>query len=151
MIKKLFTVTMMLFYLSAAFGVVLGQASCCEEPDIAESMACHEVCLINEDQSHTNPGPNPYTHNEPKESCCPDCEFLFFSVQKDHLSELTHTDFPSSVNSQKLQAAIIVLPWVVDYFSLIPFLEELEVHSESPLLTAANPVQIFIRDCTYRI
>lgn len=168
MIKKLFALTMMLFYLSAAFGVVLGQASCCEESGMVETMECHDpvlpiqpsslhfsedcpVCLAEDVHTQEKQTPVQHEHHEQAEDCCADCDSLYFSVQKDNLAEQLSAIFAASLNLQKLQAAFIVLPWIVDYFSLIPLLEEINTRPESPLLASAKQVPIFIRDCTYRI
>lgn len=168
MLKKFFAVIIMCFYLSAAFGVVLGQATCCEESGMVETMDCHEpilpkasshlqfmedcpICLAEYETAPEPSMPVQQKHHGQAEDCCTDCDSLYFSVQKDKLTEQNYTNISASLNLQKFQAAIIVLPWILDYFSLIPFLEEIQIRPESPLLASAKQVPIFIRDCTYRI
>lgn len=168
MFKKLFAILLMQFYLSAALGVTLGQAWCCEESGgMLELMECHAVpdegaagtsksasepTSCEHHPAPATPGDNTTSgdNSTPGEDCCPDCESFYFSVQKENLTEPNHTQNVTSLTTQKLQAISIALPWIVDYY-IITLSQGSTYPPESPRLASANEVPIFIRDCTYRI
>lgn len=148
--RKLLAFILLQSYLSVAFGVSLMQVTCCDVLTTSNEVACHvptptnpvsesddcSVCLLTQNPEHT-------------EDCCPDCEELVVSVKEDGFSTEPITTNSTSIDLKNMQAAVILLPWLLEY-APDAHLQTIKPEASSPLLDRAAPVPLFIWNCVYR-